>query len=101
MAPVDELIAASPDELPTARPGLRAIAIAIPECDVHRRVELPEHLGRYVEAGQHARCLDDDGAVAADLGADRRLGRDVAPPEILRERAPDNLPVDRRIERLE
>ena len=27
MAPVDELIAASPDELPTARPGLRAIAI--------------------------------------------------------------------------
>ena len=36
-----------------------------------------------------------------DVGGDRRLGRDVAPPEILGERAADDLAIDRRIERLE
>ena len=80
---------------------LAAIAVAIPERDVHGGIELTEHLGRDIEPRQDAGRLDHDRAVAADVAGHRRLGRDVAPPEILRERATNDLAIDRRIERFE
>ena len=73
----------------------------MPERDVHGGIELTERLGRDVEPRQDAGRLDDDRAVAADVAGHRGLGRDVAPPEILRERAADDLAIDRRIERFE
>ncbi len=83
------------------RTSLAAIAVAIPERDVHGGIELTERLRRHVEARQDARRLDHDRAVPADVGRHGGLRRDVAPPEVLRERATDDLTIDRRIERFE
>ena len=56
--------------------------------------------GGDVEAGDDARRLRQDDAARAQLGRHDRLGRHVAPAEILGQRAADDLAIERRIERL-
>ncbi len=83
------------------RTGLAAIAVAIPERDVHGGIELTEHLRCDIEARQDAGRLDHDAAVPADVGRHGGLRRDVAPPQVLSERTTNDLTVDRSIERFE
>jgi hypothetical protein len=69
--------------------------------DAHRGIELAERLRRHVESRDDARGLCQDDAARALFGTDGRLGRDVSPSEILGQRAPYDLAVQRRLQRLE
>src|SRR6266851_4883921 len=54
-------------------------------------VELSKRVQRDVESGEHTVRLHEKHAAGADRGRHRRRGRDVAAPDILLERAPDDV----------
>ena len=64
-------------------------------------IELTKRLGGDVDAGEHAWRLREDDAAGAQRPRHGRLRRDVAPAEVLGERAPDGLAIERRLQRLE
>src|SRR5690606_23122028 len=89
------------DELGDDRSWRAHAAIAVVHGDLHDRIELAEGLDRDVEAGHDtARLRQDDGACLL-IAIDGRLGGDIAPAEILGQRAADQLAVDAWIQRLE
>ena len=92
------IAAAVPRSSATTSPGAQRSPSARCDCEpCSRRIELPERLGGDLEPGDHARATSRGSRRArAAAGGDRRLGRDIAPAEILGERAADDLAVERR-----
>ena len=93
----------------TARPSTVAITspaphdspIPAPRADDGLRIALPEHLGRDLDPGQHARLLRAQLAAAALVSGHRRGRRHVAAPEVLRESAAHDVPIVDGVERRE
>ena len=92
---------ASPSTTAITVPGWQNDAVAVVHGEHDRRIELAEDLGGDVEPGDDARRLGQERAAAARLGRHGGVGGDVAPAEVLGQRAPDRLAVVRRIERAE
>ena len=89
--------AAGPRTLGDDVAGLAAIAVRRAHgVKTHAGIELAERLGGDVEAGDDAGALGEDDAAGAQRRRDGRLGRHVAPAEILGERAPHDLAIERR-----
>ena len=80
---------------------LAAIAVLVLALEGAAGIELQEGLRRDLQPRDDTRRLHDDDAAGAELRRNGCLGRDVAPAEILGERAPDDFAIQRRIERLE
>ena len=83
------------------RPRLAPRTVAVMYGDGDAGIELPERFGGDVETGDNAGRLGQNDRAGPLLGVDDALSGDIAPAEILRQRASNQLAVDPWIERLE
>ena len=89
-----------PDDLGDRLAGTAALAVALrATATCTAGLELAERLERDVEAGEHAVGLDEEDAAGPHDRRHGRVGRDVAAADVFLERAPDDVAVERRIER--